>query len=201
MRVERSGKTVRLWTRNGRNWTDRFLWMVQAALKNREQHFVLDAEAVVLGVDGVSDFNAPHSRRHDEEVQLYAFDIVALDGEDLRSVPLSMRKSNLARLLRGRPESMFVAAFEAGEIGPELFSRGCAHRRGEQNICRDVNQFTSDEAAWRQYQVGTLSEPGPGNDSGPNGDTGIGAWIDEHGLTERISPVRPLPTLLLRSAQ
>jgi bifunctional non-homologous end joining protein LigD len=34
---------------------------------------------VVLGVDGVSDFNALHSRRHDEEVQLYAFDILALD--------------------------------------------------------------------------------------------------------------------------
>lgn len=69
------------------------------------------------------------------------------------------------------------------------------------NICQDVNQFTSDEAGRRQYQSGTLSEPRPGNNSRPNGDTGIGAWIDEHGLTERISPVRRLPTLLLRSAQ
>ncbi|MEY9466265.1 bifunctional non-homologous end joining protein LigD [Bradyrhizobium ottawaense] len=121
LRVERKGKTVRLWTRNGHNWTDRYPWIVQAALKNREQHFVVDGEAVVLGVDGVSDFNALHSRRHDEEVQLYAFDILALGGDDLRQLPLSMRKTNLARLLRGRPDGMFVAAFEAGEIGPELF--------------------------------------------------------------------------------
>jgi bifunctional non-homologous end joining protein LigD len=40
---------------------------------------VIDSEAVVLGVDGISDFNALHSRRHDEEVQLYAFDCLALD--------------------------------------------------------------------------------------------------------------------------
>ena len=99
LRVERQGKTERLFTRNGHDWTKRFPWIVQAALKNREQHFVIDGEAVVLGVDGVSDFNALHSRKHDSEVQLYAFDVLAL-GEDLRQLPLSMRKSNLARLLR-----------------------------------------------------------------------------------------------------
>ena len=66
--VERNGKTVRLFTRNGHDWTKRFPWIVEAALKNREQRFVIDGEAVVLGVDGVSDFNALHSRRHDNEV-------------------------------------------------------------------------------------------------------------------------------------
>ncbi|WP_247290047.1 MULTISPECIES: hypothetical protein [unclassified Bradyrhizobium] len=57
----------------------------------------------------MSDFNALHSRRHDDDVQLYAFDVLALAGEDLRHLPLSMRKANLARLLRGRPGGMFVA--------------------------------------------------------------------------------------------
>ncbi len=75
LRVERSGRAVRLITRNGHSWTDRFPWIVQSALRNREQQFVIDVEAVVLGVDGVSDFNALHSRKHDDEVQLYAFDI------------------------------------------------------------------------------------------------------------------------------
>jgi ATP-dependent DNA ligase len=65
-------------------------------LKNRHRQFVIDGEAVVLGVDGIADFNALHSRRQDEEVQLYAFDNLALDGEDLRSLPLSMRKTSLA---------------------------------------------------------------------------------------------------------
>ena len=125
LRVERNGKAVRLFTRNGHDWTRRFPWIVEAALKNREQQFVIDGEAVVLGVDGVSDFNALHSRRHDDEVQLYAFDVIALGGEDLRPLPLTLRKINLARLLRGRPDGMFVAPFEPAEIGADLFAAAC----------------------------------------------------------------------------
>jgi bifunctional non-homologous end joining protein LigD len=132
LRIERQGKTVRLITKNGHNWTARFPWIVQAALKNREQQFVIDGEAVVLGIDGVSDFNALHSRKHDAAVQLYAFDALALGGEDLRQLPLSMRKTNLARLLRGRPNGMFVAPFEPGEIGAELF--GAAARIGLEGL-------------------------------------------------------------------
>ena len=54
---------MRLITRGGYNWADRYPWIVAAALKNRHQQFVIDGEAVVLGVDGVADFNALHSRR------------------------------------------------------------------------------------------------------------------------------------------
>lgn len=121
LRVERAGDRVRLFTRNGHDWTSRYPWIVEAARKNRQQHFVLDGEAVVLGVDGVSDFNALHSRKHDDEVQLYAFDLLAVDGDDVQKLPLSMRKASLARLLRGRPDGIFVAPFELGEIGPDLF--------------------------------------------------------------------------------
>ena len=81
--------------------------------------------SAVLGVDGVPDFNALHSRKHDEEVQLYAFDILTLDGEDLRPLPLSLRKTNLARLLARRPDGIFVAPFEQGEIGLDLFRAAC----------------------------------------------------------------------------
>ena len=59
---------------------------------------MIDGEAVLLGVDGVSDFNGLHSRRHDDEVEFYAFDMLVSDGDDLRKLPLSMRKTNLHRL-------------------------------------------------------------------------------------------------------
>jgi ATP-dependent DNA ligase len=49
---------VRLITRGGYKCTDRYPWIVESALKNRIKQFVIDGEAVVLGVDGVSDFNA-----------------------------------------------------------------------------------------------------------------------------------------------
>ena len=49
-------------------------WIVEAARKIRQKRFVLDGEAVVLGLNGVADFNALHSHKHDHEVQFYAFD-------------------------------------------------------------------------------------------------------------------------------
>jgi len=54
-------------------------------------------------------------------VQFYAFDILVSDGEDLRKLPLSMRKANLALLLARRIDGIHLADFEQGEIGPDLF--------------------------------------------------------------------------------
>jgi hypothetical protein len=71
---------VRLISRGGYDWTSRFPWIGEAALKNRVRQFVIDGEAVILGVDGISDFNVLHSGRHNEEVQLCAFDVLAMDG-------------------------------------------------------------------------------------------------------------------------
>ena len=109
----------------GYDWTKRYPWIVEAALKNRHKQFVIDGEAVVLGVDGISDFNALHSGKHNDEVQLYAFDILALNGDDLRYLPLSMRKAHLERLLARRPDGIFISSFEQGEIGPDLFRAAC----------------------------------------------------------------------------
>ena len=71
---------------------------------------------MLRGVDGIL-----HSRNHDDEVQFYALDILAEGGEDLRRLPLSMRKTNLARLLSRRVDDIFLSDFEQGEIGPDLF--------------------------------------------------------------------------------
>jgi bifunctional non-homologous end joining protein LigD len=90
---------------NGYDWTKRYPWIVESALNNRMKDFVIDGEAVILGVDGVADFDAQHSGKHNDEVQLYAFGVLALDGDDLRQLPLSMRKTNLSRLLTRRTDS------------------------------------------------------------------------------------------------
>jgi bifunctional non-homologous end joining protein LigD len=125
LRVERYRDRVKLTSRGGLDWTRRFPWIAETARKIRKTQFIIDGEAVVLGVDGISDFNALHSRKHDHEVQLYAFDCLAYDGDDLSRLPLHLRKTNLAQLLRGRAEGIFVAPFEQGEIGPELFEAAC----------------------------------------------------------------------------
>ena len=87
---------------------------------------------MILGVDGISDFNALHSRKHDHEVQLYAFDILAMGGDDLQSLPLHLRKANLEQLLARRPDGITVAPFERGEIGPDLFRAAC--RMGREGL-------------------------------------------------------------------
>jgi ATP-dependent DNA ligase len=50
LRLERDGDRVRLITKGGHNWTDRYPWIVEAALKNRHRQFVIDGEAVVLAL-------------------------------------------------------------------------------------------------------------------------------------------------------
>jgi ATP-dependent DNA ligase len=123
--VRREGKRVRLFTRNGYDWSDRYPLIVEAALRHRSTSFVLDGEAVLLGVDGISDFDGLHSRRHNEAVQFYAFDMLVSDGDDIRGLPLSMRKANLARLLARRVDGILLNDFERGEIGPDLFRHAC----------------------------------------------------------------------------
>jgi bifunctional non-homologous end joining protein LigD len=65
------------------------------------------------------------SRQHNEEVQFYSFDVLMSEGDDLRKLPLSMRKASLARLLVRRANGIFLSDFEKGEIGPDLFRHAC----------------------------------------------------------------------------
>jgi bifunctional non-homologous end joining protein LigD len=74
LRVERDGDSVRLITRGGYDWTRRFPWIAEAALRNRRKQFVIDGEAVVLCLDGMPDFDALHSGKHHAEVQFCAFE-------------------------------------------------------------------------------------------------------------------------------
>jgi hypothetical protein len=61
--VRRDGSVVRLFTRRGHDWTDRYPAIATAAGKLRARSFTMDGEAVVVGVDGVAIFDALHRRR------------------------------------------------------------------------------------------------------------------------------------------
>jgi bifunctional non-homologous end joining protein LigD len=94
-----------------------------------QKSFVLDGEVVVLDKDGVSDFDALHSRKHDKRAMLYAFDQLAGNGKDLRPLPLSLRKAELAQLLSRPVDGIFIAEYEQGQhrhdIGDVLFRVAC----------------------------------------------------------------------------
>lgn len=74
----------------------------------------MDGEAVILGIDGISDLNALYSRKHEREVQLYAFDVLAMGGDDLRQLPQHLRNTNLERLLARRPDGITAAPARRG---------------------------------------------------------------------------------------
>jgi bifunctional non-homologous end joining protein LigD len=125
MLLTREQDRVRLITKGGHDWAERFPLIVAGALKLRQEHFVIDGEVVVLRPDGISDFDALASRRHGKRAQFYAFDMLAGDGEDYRPRALVLRKVNLARLLRRRVDGIFIADYEEGDVGQELFRAAC----------------------------------------------------------------------------
>jgi bifunctional non-homologous end joining protein LigD len=87
LQVRRDGATVRLFTRRGYDWTERYPAIAAAALEVRAQSFTLDGEAVVCGADGIAIFDALHRRGTVREALLQAFDLLELDGTDLRPMP------------------------------------------------------------------------------------------------------------------
>ena len=84
----------------------------------------LDGEAMRFDRKGRDDFDALWSRSADQEVQLCAFDLLEIDGEDLRSLPLIDRKRRLRKLLR-RPQRglQYVEHFDG--CGVKMFEHVC----------------------------------------------------------------------------
>jgi bifunctional non-homologous end joining protein LigD len=97
--VRRQGARVRLFARRGYDWSHRFPAILDAVGSLRVRSVALDGEAVVCGEDGVSDFDKLHSQGWDGAVFLYAFDLLELNGDDLRQQPMERRKGRLEKLL------------------------------------------------------------------------------------------------------
>jgi bifunctional non-homologous end joining protein LigD len=108
MMVRRNGVGVRLFTRNGYDWTDRYPLIRQAAHALRASSFLLDGEAVNCNERGLPDFNTLRYRKNDGTVFLYAFDLIELDGRDLRREPIERRKAELLKLLRRSDYGIFL---------------------------------------------------------------------------------------------
>jgi bifunctional non-homologous end joining protein LigD len=123
--VRRDGSAVRLFTRRGYDWTDRYPAIANAAAKLKARSFTLDGEAVVCGPDGVALFDALHRRGRVTDAILQAFDLLELDGVDYRPLPLRQRKDRLARLLAR--VQVGIALNEHTDAGGELvFLHACA---------------------------------------------------------------------------
>ena len=121
--ARRDGNRVRLYTRRGFDWSAKYPRIVESLLSLRVRSIIVDGEAVWAGKDGKSDLDKLHSNAHDDEVFLYAFDLLELNGEDYRQQPLEQRKGKLEKIL-GRTQGMRFSEHLDGD-GETIFKHAC----------------------------------------------------------------------------
>jgi bifunctional non-homologous end joining protein LigD len=126
LRIDR--QDIRAYTRGGHDWSDKYGWVINACQKFKCQSALIDGEIIVQDKNGLSDFaalraaidGAPH------RLVMFAFDLLWLDGEDLRRLPLIERREKLHRLLPkdSRCAIQFSEHWEGS--GAALFEKACA---------------------------------------------------------------------------
>jgi hypothetical protein len=163
---------VRLFTRRGYDWTDRYPAIARAASKLRAKSFTIDGEAAVCGPDGVAVFDALHRRHKATDALLFGFDLLELDGEDLRPRPLGERKATLAKLLAGRAIAI-VFNEHTDEDGAIVFRHG-GHR-----------VEATDRALSIGAVAGLAQDQGPGQ---PGDDPGTRAFRAVGAMTSHRFP-------------
>ena len=183
-RIERRrGRTdVRIYTRAGNDWTDRFPAQAEALRALDVDSAWLDGEAVVLDKHGVPDFqslqNAFDANRP-QDILFYLFDLPYLNGEDLRDAPLEARRARLEELVRpvqgdtlrfsdafeGDPQALLEAACETG-------LEGLVAKR------RDSAYTSTRSSAWLKLRCSRRQEFVVGGYTEPTGSrTGFGALL------------------------
>jgi ATP-dependent DNA ligase len=123
--ARKDGDRVRLYSRPGNDFTDRFPLNVEALARLRSRSCIIDGEAVACGDDGRPSFDRIRYRKHDASVLLYAFDLIELDGQDLRRDPLEVRKATLASILAKAAPGLRLNGHLEHEDGDTVFRHAC----------------------------------------------------------------------------
>jgi bifunctional non-homologous end joining protein LigD len=190
-----AGGRARLLTRRGLDWTARFPVVAQRASSLRARQAMLDGEIVALLPDGRSSFQGLQqalSGEAAERVVYYAFDLLRLDGKDLRALPLSERKARLARLLRASPrdrrQTLRYSEHVAGR-GTAVLAKAC--RMGLEGIVSkrlDAPYRSGRGRTWLKIKCSNRQEFVVVGFTEPRGArSGVGALLlgvydDENGL-------------------
>lgn len=152
---------ARAFSRNGHDWSQRYWPIVAAAEKLPAKAFIIDGEMIAPEPDGRPNFHRMHSRMvwNAEQLAFVAFDLVHLDGQDLRSLPLIERKAKLWELVKpadgiiqysdhveGNGAEFFAAVEKMGLEGMVSKRRESPYRSGKveswvKTKCWDLGEF------------------------------------------------------------
>jgi bifunctional non-homologous end joining protein LigD len=118
---------VRIYTRSGQDWTDRFPTLAAGFEKLNVKDAILDGEAVVLDEKGRSDFQKLQNALKAQDQRsmfFYGFDILHFDGKSLQDTPLIERKKILEKIMTKAPKVLRYSDHIEGQ-GHELFKQSC----------------------------------------------------------------------------
>ena len=127
-RIQRPGspryEAVKVYTRRGHDWTRRFKKVADDAWHIKASSAVIDGEIVVPTADGTTDFSVLQNelKGTSRKIVLVAFDLLYLNGRDIRKLPLVQRKAELKKIITGS-DVQFSESFEVE--GPEIFEHAC----------------------------------------------------------------------------
>jgi bifunctional non-homologous end joining protein LigD len=122
--ARKDGARVRLYSRPGNDLTYRFPLIVEALVRLRSRSCIIDGEAVACDDKGMASFDRLRYRRHDGSTFLHAFDLIELNGDDLRRELLEVRKATLASVLARTASGLRLNEHIEAD-GPTVFAHAC----------------------------------------------------------------------------
>jgi bifunctional non-homologous end joining protein LigD len=122
--ARKQGKHVRLYSRPGNDLTYRFPLIVETVARLRPRSCIINGEGVCCDDNGMTSLDRSRYRQHDTSVFLYAFDLIELNGDDLRRDPLEVRKATLASVLARAAPGLRLNDIEE-EDGETIFRHAC----------------------------------------------------------------------------
>jgi len=152
-------RKVRLDSRNGLDWTERFSEVADAVKKLDVETAVLDGEIVVLSEAGLSSFSALQNHLSDKAKNgfiYYVFDLLYLNGVDLREAPLLARKKLLQTLLNSKSQSKLRPKKNSPiQFAPHQIAQG---EKAYQSACRDDLEGIISKRMDSPYHSGRSSD-------------------------------------------
>ena len=168
---------IRLLTRNGNDWSARFPLVVEAVNHLKLRSCLIDGEVVCCDERGLAIFSTLRQRRNEARAFLFAFDLLEMDGLDMRREPIETRKATLASLLRKGMPGVRLNEHIAHPNGAAVFHHAC--KLGARGDCVEAPRLA--------VQVGALAGLAEVQESGSTGGEarggrGLGSLIITRGL-------------------
>jgi bifunctional non-homologous end joining protein LigD len=176
VQVHLANEEVKIFTRRGNDWTKRFRKVASDAWHIKAGSVVIDGEIVVPAADGSTDFSVLQNELKASSIRivLVAFDLLYLNGRDIRKLPLVQRKAELKKIISGTDvqfsesfeiegRAMFAHACKLGLEGVVSKIRNSAYASGRGNWVKKtcaqretltIAGFALDEGKWDGIYVG-----------------------------------------------